>query len=193
MKKIALTQRIIENEPYFEIREALDINWGKLLEEIGFEPVIFPIEYDFKKLQFDGVILTGGNDLYSLSMNNTDKKRDDFEKEIIAFCIQKRIPVLGVCRGMQIINEYFAGTLKQIQNHAGTRHLLDNGQEVNSYHNFAIDELGENLEVIAISQDGVIEVIKHKKYKIFAQMSHPEREKPFNTEEIANIQDFFNH
>lgn len=192
MKKIALTQRLIKNDSYFEIREALDVNWGKLVNALGFEPLILSVEYDFKKLNFDGLILTGGNDLSSISGNDLDKKRDEFEKSLLDYCIKKGIPVFAICRGMQLINEYFGGTLKPIYNHAGTRHFLDNGQEVNSYHNFAVDKTGEGLLVVSESKDGIIEIIKHKNYRIFAQMSHPERENPLNKEEVIFIKEFFN-
>lgn len=192
MKKIALTQRLIENDSYFEIREALDINWGKLFECAGFEPVILPFEYDFKKLSFDGVIFTGGNTLSSVSGKNIDKKRDTFEKKLLSYCIERKIPVLSICRGLHLVNEYFGGTIKPVKNHAGTRHFLDNGKEVNSYHDFAVDKLGQGLKINAKSKDGVIEIIKHEKYKIYAQMPHPERENPFNDEAVKFMQDYFN-
>jgi len=191
MKKIALTQRILKNDSYFEIRETLDINWGRFCQELGFIPVILPLEYDFTVLDFDGVILTGGNDLSSVSNNETDKKRDTFEKSLIKHCIQNQISIFGVCRGMQLINEYFGGTLKKITGHAGVKHFLDNEQEVNSYHNFALDKIGEELEIVNIAQDGIVESIKHKRLKIYAQMHHPERENPFKTIDLATIKDFF--
>lgn len=192
MKKIALTQRLIKHNTYFEIRDALDINWGKLVDILDFEPLILPIEYDFKKLNFDGLILTGGNDLNSVSGDEIDKKRDDFEKALIKHCIELNIPMYGVCRGLQIVNEYFGGTLKRVENHAAIKHTLDSGKEANSYHNYAADKLGEGLEILAKSQDGVIEVIKHKEYKIYAQMHHPERDNPFDAVEIEFIRGFFN-
>lgn len=192
MKKIALTQRLIKNNTYFEIRDALDVNWGKLVDALDFEPLILPVGYDFKKLKFDGLILTGGNDLSSISGDEIDLKRDNFEKALIEYCIKNQIPVYGVCRGLQIINEYFGGSLKRVENHTAVKHILDNGKEANSYHNYAADKLGEGLEVLARSQDGIIEVIKHKKYKIYAQMHHPERDNPFGKSEIAFIRGYFN-
>ena len=66
MKIIAITQRLISNQSYFEIREALDIKWGKLLKKSNFIPIILPIEFGYKKyfesIKIDGIILTGGND-----------------------------------------------------------------------------------------------------------------------------------
>lgn len=191
MKKIAVTQRLVKNTSYYEIREALDINWGALLDTLGFEPVILPLRYDFKKTPFDGLILTGGNDLSVISGDATDKLRDDFEKSLLDYCIARNMPVLGICRGMQMINFYFGGTLKKVENHAGTKHFLDTGIEVNSYHGYAVDAPGRGLQVIARSNDGVIEIMRHEKHNIYAQMAHPERCVPFNEHDVKFIKNFF--
>lgn len=191
MKKIALTQKLSVNDSYFEVREMLDINWSKLFEELNFLPVVLPYEFDFTKMDFEGVILTGGNDLSSVNSSKINLMRDNFEKKLIKYCIENNKAIFGVCRGMQILNEYFGGTLKQVQNHVGS-HILDNGLTVNSFHNYAIDKLGEGLNVIAKSIDNEIEIINHQEYKIYAQMSHPEREIPFNKNDIEKLKDFFN-
>jgi putative glutamine amidotransferase len=191
MKKIALTQRLIKNNSYYEIREALDINWGALIQAADFEPLVLPLKYDFQKLHFDGVILTGGNDLYIVSNDETDKLRDDFEKSLLDFCISKQIPILGICRGMQLINTYFGGSIQKVERHAGCSHLLSDGREVNSYHGFAIDAPGDALEALAKSGDGTIEIMRHKSYKIYAQMYHPERYDPFHEYDLQFLRSYF--
>jgi putative glutamine amidotransferase len=191
MKKIALTQRLIKNSSYYEIREALDINWGALIQASGLEPLALPVKYDFERLHFDGVILTGGNDLSLVSGDETDKMRDDFENALLDFCVLKHIPVFGVCRGMQLINTHFGGSIKKITNHAGCSHILSDGKEVNSYHGFAVDALGEGFEILAKSGDGATEIIKHKKYKIYAQMYHPERYNPFCEYDLQFLRSYF--
>jgi putative glutamine amidotransferase len=192
MKRIALTQRLIKNDSYREIREALDINWGALLEEAGLEPLILPLKYNFTKLKFDGLILTGGNDLGSVSGDETDKLRDCFETRLLDYCILKQIPVLGICRGMQLINVYFGGSLKKVENHAGCVHILNGGREINSYHNFAVDILGRGLVPVDESNDGTIEIIRHTEYKIYAEMYHPERYNPFCDYDLRFLRDYFN-
>ena len=47
MKKIALTQRLLLNQNYFEMREALDVKWGALFKKLNFLPVILPIEFEY--------------------------------------------------------------------------------------------------------------------------------------------------
>ena len=73
--------------------------------------------------------------------------------------LEKRIPLLGFCRGMQSILDYFGCRLENIDGHAATRHLINeehNSYEVNSYHNQACRRLEENCELYttAISEDG---------------------------------------
>jgi len=115
MKKIAITQNIIINESYKETREALDIKWGLLFQKLGFLPIILPIDYDFKSyfdsLHLDGILLTGGNDLSIINPNIESIKRDIFEKSLIKYAIEHNIPIFGVCRGMQIMAEYFSQLL----------------------------------------------------------------------------------
>lgn len=208
MKKIAITQRLIENETYYEVRETLDINYCKLVRACGFLPIVLPYETDFeeyfKELGVDGVLLTGGNDLDSCSSSNLSKKRDIYEKNLLEYCILNNIPVFGICRGMQLIAQYFGSSLKKVNGEVNTRHrlivnknskysnYLQKIKEVNSYHNFAIDDLSDSLIISASNDNEIIKAIEHKEFKIFGQMWHSEREELFEEFEIRLIQDFFN-
>jgi putative glutamine amidotransferase len=176
--------------------------------DLKYLPVVLPIEYDYKmifsNIKIDAVILTGGNDLYTVSNSDLSLKRDNFERGILEVCLDKKIPVWGICRGMQIIAHYFDAEIKPVKNHAGTVHNLlvseetkfkrelENLNAVNSYHDFAVDNISNDFVISARSNDGIIEAIEHKKYKIFAHMWHPERQNPFVPEEISLINSFIN-
>jgi 3'(2'),5'-bisphosphate nucleotidase len=208
MRKIAVTQRLVENESYFEIREALDINYCKLLKACGFLPIVLPYEIEFEQyfneFNIDGVLFTGGNDLYSVHTNELSRKRDQFEQKLLEYCIEREIPIFGFCRGMQLIAEYFGSSLKRVDGEVNQRASLVVNQEskyanylhklvsVNSYHNFCIDKVSEELIVSAVNDKGIIKAIEHKRYKIFCVMWHSEREEELNVDEIRLIRDFFN-
>ena len=88
---------------------------------------------------------------------------------------------------MQFINCYFGGTLKIVDGHAATKHIIDyNGEKimVNSYHNYAVDYIPSVLRTIIISDDGVVEAIKHNSKNIQGIMWHPEREKAITNTDI---------
>lgn len=207
MKKIALTQRLISNDSYFETRETLDIRWGHLFKELGFLPIVLPYGIDFKSyfkyIDIDGVILTGGNDLSSLNNSNLSVLRDEFERNLIEYAISRQLPIFGVCRGMQIIGEFFNCSLKPIENHVGIYHSLVTNKEskyssqlekidkVNAYHNYSLDNITDDILISATDKENVVKAIEHKHYKIFGQMWHIERENPFRKTEMNLIKKFF--
>jgi len=207
MKKIAITQRLVENTSYKETREALDVNYAKFISEAGYLPIALPYKVDFveyfKELDISGVLLTGGNDLNSINPSPLSKQRDEFEKRLISYAINNNIPIFGICRGLQVIAEYFNSTFKKVLGQVNTRHTLKPSRDsfyskqlgmmdtVNSFHNFSVDSLGGELKVSAMGNN-IIKAIEHKKYKIFAQMWHSERELDFNKQEVQLIKDFFN-
>ena len=114
------------------------------------------------------------------------------EIKIIDYSTRNNIPILGVCRGMQLINEFFNG--KNIKsdnlNHVGKYHhvkvknsnfkdMLGEKLEVNSFHNNLIkkEDVGQELEIFAESEeDSTIEGYFHKIHPIIGVMWHPERD-----------------
>lgn len=208
MNRVGITQRLVREEKYDEIRDALDIRWQELLSSIDLISIPIPMNIDisvYDSLDLNVIILTGGNDLSSQSDNVLSKLRDKHENICIKYAIENSIPLLGVCRGMQLIAEYFGSTFKIVNDHIAKRHqivpvndheykkYLNKIGNVNSYHKYAIDVLGDDLNAIGICpDDNVIEAIIHKKYKIFGQMWHPEREKPFDLYNCQIISSFFN-
>jgi len=207
LKIIAITSRIIKDEKTKEIKDVLDIRWINLLHQLEFYPIIIPtgIQYPnyLNKFKVNGIIFSGGDDLSSIENNYISKIRDYKEKIILDYAIKNSIPVYGVCRGMQFIAEYFGSTLKKVVGHVGSYHnimsnkifwgtkYLKKSNLVNSYHNYGIDILSDQLINVAISKDESIEAFIHSSYRIFCQMWHPERENPFKTSDTKLIKFFF--
>ena len=196
----------MSNTEYPEIREALDVNWCKYIIELGFLPVILSINFDdsdLEKLGLSGVIFTGGNDLSILCRNQISIMRDDYEKKVFTFCKSNKLPMLGVCRGMQFLMHLYGDIPHKITGHVTLEHLLywhfDNAKKyhisklykVNSFHNYGLTTANDCWDIIATSKDGVIEAVVHKYDNIMAHMWHPEREKPFDRKHMNTIKNFF--
>lgn len=192
MRKIlAITQRVEYIEGYDEYRDCLDQSWMNIANLLDYQLVPLNNNSNPKDiisiLNPSIIILSGGNSisLHDNSAKDSSSQRDLFETELLDIAISKKIPVLGVCRGMQIINIFFGGTIKKIENHVNTMHDIDIkiGSEtmfqrsVNSFHNYGIskDQLSDNLVPFATGRDNSIEGFHHKKYKIVGIMWHPER------------------
>ena len=195
--RIAITQRVDVINDYNETRDGLDQRWVKLLDPLGLQLIIMPnsignVREYYHDLEIQGLILTGGNDLLAFDTEiNVSEERDRIEKELFQVAMSLGHPILGVCRGMQYMSYLLGETLMKVQSHVSTRHLINyvdddvvfpNKFYVNSYHSWGLKELASNsvLKVLARSDDGVIESIKHKNKNIYGIMWHPERETPFS-------------
>ena len=197
MTRIGLTQRVSVVEDYGERRDCLDQEWTTLLQSFGFtliplpNTVADPQSY-LDALKLDGVILTSGNDLSSL--DNPDvpaPERDKFEEAVLDYAIDEELPVLGVCRGLELINTYFGGALTTVEGHVAQDHQIrfedvDEGLQlpseatVNSYHGYGIDskDVGDGLVTVGKVPDTTVEFVTHASHPIWGMMWHPERESP---------------
>ena len=133
---IAISQRLDENISYAEVRQGLDKQWGalfgvgRLLE--GFLPLPLSYEVDFEVyrqglgLALAGVILSGGNDLGAFASPASielSRLRDAYEARIIEACLHHKIPLLGICRGAQMLAWYFGSEIEACGGHVGTHRL----------------------------------------------------------------------
>ena len=197
-KRIGITQRVMKHPHHNEVMDCLDVTWAKLLTSINIIPVPLPLMSSgftadmWQELQLEGLILSGGNTLVDYAdetdaPDNLSPERDAYEKALLDAALSTHTPILGICRGLQIINVYFGGQLVKIKGHAGTRHdliaeeanqLFELPTEVNSFHDCAVlrEGLGENLTSLAYDPEGHIEALCHKHHKVLAIMWHPERE-----------------
>lgn len=199
-KRVGITQRVMKHPRYDEVMDCLDINWAKFLVSINILPVPLPllpagsVDDIWKTLKLDGLILSGGNTLVAYAdetdeLENLSAERDAYEQALLKAVLSTGRPILGVCRGLQVINTYYNGQLTKIKGHAGTRHRLvaeDSAtafqfpSEVNSFHDCAVPRKNLGKELIALAHDAEdnIEAFYHPKDKVLGIMWHPERENP---------------
>ncbi|MDA8649723.1 gamma-glutamyl-gamma-aminobutyrate hydrolase family protein [Alphaproteobacteria bacterium] len=197
-KRIGITQNVMQHPHHSEVMDCLDTRWTKLLVPLGLMPIPMPLVEPvivhslWQSLQLDGVILSGGNTprvaLQTVDPHeNPSLERDLFETAILNEALYTKTPILGICRGLQIINVYFGGSLNKIDGHSGTRHkllssradmYLDCPRTVNSFHRWAVkpEGLGQNLVALAFDEQNNIEAFTHREHKVLAIMWHPERE-----------------
>lgn len=158
----------------------------------------------------DGLLLTGGGDMHPnhfgqkphSKLGPTTRDRDNFEFEAFGLAINDEKPVLGICRGHQVINIAMGGTLYQdlscinrpTLRHADPRQttkvfhkvkiargsklykiLGSSDIETNSSHHQVIDKLGSGLEAVAWAPDGLVEAVEHSRYNfVIGVQWHPE-------------------
>lgn len=135
---------------------------------------------------------------FSAGALSVDLARDDLEWRLLRDAIQNRIPVLGICRGAQLINVYHDGTLYQdlasyyrerpkittiyprktvyLETDSRLHDIFNNGTiRVNSLHNQAVKKAGKMIRVVAREQDGVAQAIEHTDYPFMTGVQwHPE-------------------
>mgnify|MGYP001211471695 FL=1 len=136
----------------------------------------------------DLIILPGGNDVFE--KDKYSNVRMEIEKNTIFFGLKKNIPILGVCRGMQIINNFFDGKIHRINGHMKKKHNIYMKTNifgkskfiVNSYHNYGIKHISKSkkFNTLATDKNNNIEMFKHKKKEIYGVMWHPERTNNFS-------------
>lgn len=195
-------------------------NYKKWLEEANVIILkLSPEENNLSDLEkCDGIVLSGGEDVHPKYYGHPewmDKKeelklyvnedRDEFELKVIDLAYRKKIPMLGICRGLQIVNVYFKGTLipdmeeKNLNQHSKNKgndqthtiHIEKNSclsaiippsggwGAVNSAHHQAANKIGAGLKVSARAEDGTIEAMELKNPKqhpfLLLVQWHPER------------------
>jgi gamma-glutamyl-gamma-aminobutyrate hydrolase PuuD len=202
---VGITQRIDSIQGRAELRDALDQRLAQWISHAGFLPVALPntlvltddadeptLKHWLQAIQPGALILSGGNDIGEYS------SRDATERYLLSWAQAKRVPVLGICRGLQMMAVWAGINLVKREGHVGSRHQLviparqdDWPANVNSFHNWGLASCPEGFGVAAQAEDGSIEAIRHSQLPWEGWMWHPEREMPFFPQDIKRLKRLF--
>ena len=185
------------------------------LLQVGAVPVMVPVITDPNALativdRLDGVLFTGGGDVLPMfvgeephpALGNVDPKRDQFDFTLLKLCVDRCMPIMGICRGHQVINLYFGGVNYQDINslqQSVLQHSQQSGKEfvshtvkldegtvlknlfgkneiyVNSFHHQAVKQVAEGFKESAVAQDGINEGMEAMPVReIYSVQWHPE-------------------
>lgn len=194
-------------------------------ERMGVTPVLLPRYNDIDKIgemvkYLDGVIFSGGTHVNPENYNkeNTlldyeyDNERDFFEINLAKICYENNIPMLGICRGHQMLNVAFGGTLipelKTTVKHFDKNNIYttfhdidldlesvlfkivrDEKMRVNTIHSQGLDDIADIFTIQARSEDYLVESMICEKPFIVTYQFHPEK----LIDEYVYAQDLFIH
>lgn len=152
--------------------------------------------------EYDGLILPGGGDITPIlfgqsdtASRSVDTPLDLFQLYLLRGFVKQKKPVLGICKGLQLINLFFGGDIIQnlptcqeheyrdgdqlhhtfIRTGSFLESLYGSAVITNSAHHQGIGLLGQGLQIVQIAPDGVVEGIVHRTLPVFALQWHPER------------------
>ena len=189
--------------------------------DAGGAPVLIPVITDLKALtvlvsELDGLVMSGCGDINPLylheepipQLQDVDTLRDEYDLILLRLAANRQIPIMGICRGHQIMNVAFGGSVYQDihsqANHALLKHsqtlareypshtvtlepgmnrlrTIFNGDEqilVNSFHHQAVKEVAPGFRATATAPDGINEAMEHTEKTIFGVQWHPEAMAP---------------
>jgi putative glutamine amidotransferase len=194
MKIVMVSQRILVADGRGETWDCLDQALSTFLTKVGLISIALPNALPrpdqttwMNTVEPSGLILSGGGDVYE------DPDRNRTEDQALDYARDRRIPVLGICRGMQKLGVLGGASLIKVTDHVNTRHELigDSKGEVNSFHAFSLADCPTNYTVECQATDGVIESIRHTDLPWLGLMWHPEREAPYRQSDINLLQELF--
>ena len=198
--------------------------------QAGGAPLLIPVITDINTLSvivknLDGLILSGGGDIDPRflsekpipELGDVDSYRDMYDFMLLKIAFDHQLPIMGICRGHQVINVAFGGALYQdiyaqfspeaLQHsqseprdyathpvqiiHKDSRlSLIMQGKEiihVNSFHHQAVKEVAPEFIATALSPDGLNEAMEHPEYQLFSVQWHPEPMAVAGNEEMADL------
>ena len=201
---------------YGDNNSKLAENYYKSVVAVGGVPVIIPVTDDLATIEaivgrLDGILLSGGGDMHPRYYNEEpipengtpDELRDRYDVSLIKSAVEYQLPVLGICRGMQVINTVFGGSLYQDINvqYADKKPMCHSQNEersvttqtasvvtdsllysivscntlpINSIHHQAVKRIADGFRAVAFADDGICEAIESLYYPILGVQWHPE-------------------
>ena len=180
------------------------VAYGRGVLEAGGLPVYLPLDVDPAAVasRLDGILLTGGTDIgperYGQEpqgkLYDPEPERDAFELALTDAAVADAIPVLGICRGLQVLNVHGGGTLHQdvpahsrfdiapeteihrvrFEPSSTLADLYGAERTVNSLHHQTVAEVAAGYAVTGRSDDGTVEGLEHPELPIVAVQWHPE-------------------
>ncbi len=183
----------------------------------GGAPVLIPVITDMEALTaivsgLDGLLMSGGGDINPLyvgeepvpQLQDVDTFRDEFDLILLRLATNRQLPVMGICRGHQLINVAFGGSVYQdihsqheatLFKHSQTMpreqashsiRITDTSSRlfdilkkepdifVNSFHHQAVKDIAPEFKETAVAPDGINEAMEHPEKEIFSVQWHPE-------------------
>ena len=202
--RIGISTRIVNACDYNESRDALSHDWYSFIQNV-FPKALWMLVPNLgqhtpnflSRWNLNGFIISGGGNYGSESL------RDESELAIIDYAITHKHPILGVCRGLQLMVHKFGGKIEQTikKEHVATTHSIRatnnpigykavNLMKVNSYHDNVITDAGRMVP-FAFDEQRNIEAAYSKEHRLAAIMWHPERSNPTNMADVAFLRCFF--
>lgn len=208
-KTVGVSLRVVEAPEYQEPRDAISQDWVNFLSGYEIRPILIPNKLPdttefIKDMKLSALLLSNGNNVgpldveeEKLGMDDVSIDRDNTERELIGFAVSNQIPLIGVCRGFQMLNVYFGGKLvRDLSDVCGIpkphvrgthevqfvdgdlkRQLKLDNMITNSFHNQGVTSstLSKQLRSFAMADRGIVEGVHHPDLPIVGIQWHPER------------------
>lgn len=195
-------------------RAYVNDDYIKAVEKAGGTPLILPVIDNIQNIKkqielCEAIVISGGQDIHPIFYNEEPNQKlglvysrvDEYQLNLAKIALEYNKPILGICRGHQLLNIACGGTLYQdlseikgdilkhfqqgkrydyshkisINKNSILGNLLGEERLVNSFHHQCIKELGKGLKISAVATDGVIEAIEMEEKKfVMGVQWHPE-------------------
>ena len=195
MRTVLISQANLYDGKRDEFSDSLDVRYADFFRECGIRLIPIPNIFNnseevasyYAETNAIGVVLSGKGDCRILN------QRTSTEDSLIKFAERERLPILGICRGMQKLLILAGSNLKRIGGHVAKCHQVygEFTHNVASFHEFGTSEIPTDFEVVARAGDGTIEAIRSNCGLKHGIMWHPERSNPYHDADVSIVKTIF--